>query len=62
MESLNLSTLHWAEDGELIAGDRLTLLNSLLPQSIPEVQIELIRTIEALGTQQVELTALVGES
>ncbi len=62
MESLNLSTLHWAEDGELIAGDRLILLNSLVPQSIPDVQIELIKAVECLSVQQLDVTALVSES
>ena len=62
MESLNLSTLHWADDGELIASDRLILLNSLVPQSIPEVQIELIQAVECLSVQQLNVTAIVSET
>ena len=62
MESLNLSTMHWAEDGELIASDRLVVLKSLVPLSIPEVQIELIKTVECLSIQQLDVTALVSES
>ena len=62
MESLNLSTLHWADDGELIASDRLILLNSLVPQSIPEVQIELIQAVECISVQQLNVTAIVSES
>ena len=62
MESLNLSTLHWADDGELIASDRLILLNSLVPQSMPEVQIELIQAVECLSVQQLNVTAIVSES
>ena len=62
MESLNQSTLHWADDGELIASDRLILLNSLVPESIPEVQIELIQAVECLSVQQLNVTAIVSES
>ena len=54
--------MHWAENGDLIAADRFTLLNSLLPQSLPEVQLELIRSIECLPVEDRTLSAQVSNS
>lgn len=62
MGSLHLRALHWSDDGELVAADRLILLNSLLPQSLPDVQLELIHTIECLAIHQLEGTPQVSES
>ena len=62
VNSLHLQALHWADNGDLIAADRFTLLNSLLPQSLPEVQLELIRSIECLPVDDRTLTAQVSES
>ena len=62
MNSLHLQAMHWAENGDLIAADRFTLLNSLLPQSVPEVQLELIRSIECLPVEDRTLSAQVSNS
>ena len=62
MNSLHLQAMHWAENGDLIAADRFTLLNSLLPQSLPEVQLELIRSIECLPVEDRTLSAQVSNS
>ena len=42
MTGLNLQSLSWGDDGELAADDRLDLVNVLLTQSLPVVQVELI--------------------
>tara|TARA_B100002052_G_scaffold297462_1_gene328248 strand:- start:1381 stop:1569 length:189 start_codon:yes stop_codon:yes gene_type:complete len=62
MDCLNLRTLHWSENGELISSDRLTVLNTLIHQSLPDVQMELIHTMENTCVQQRELTVQVSES
>ena len=49
MAGLNLQSLAWTADGELVSADRLVLLNTLMPQSMPEVQLELIKAMERLG-------------
>jgi hypothetical protein len=49
MTGLNLQSLSWGDDGELAADDRLDLVNVLLTQSLPEVQVELIRTVERIA-------------
>ncbi|MGB1416534.1 MAG: hypothetical protein ACPG6X_03540 [Synechococcus sp.] len=49
MTALNLQSLAWGDDGELAADDRLDLVNLLLTQSLPEVQVELIRTVERIA-------------
>ena len=49
MTFLNLQSLAWGDDGELAADDRLTLVNVLLAQSLPEVQVELIRAMERMS-------------
>jgi len=62
MNSLHLQAMHWAENGDLIAADRFTLLNSLLPQSLPEVQLELIRCMECIVSEEASLTNQVSSS
>ena len=49
MTCLNLQSLAWGDDGELAADDRLALVNVLLAQSLPEVQVELIRVMERMS-------------
>ena len=62
MNSLHLQALHWANDGDLIASDRFTLLNTLVQQSLPEVQLELIRSIECMACAEHSLTNQVSNS
>ena len=62
MNSLHLQALHWAKDGDLIAADRFTLLNTLMQQSIPEVQLELIQSIECMACAEHSLTNQVSNS
>ena len=62
MNSLHLQALHWANDGDLIASDRITLLNTLVQQSIPEVQLELIRCMECMVSEEASLTNQVSSS
>ena len=62
MNSLHLQALHWAKDGDLIAADRFTLLNTLVQQSIPEVQLELIRSLECMACTDHSLTNQVSSS
>ena len=62
MDCLNLRTLHWGKNGELISCDRLTVLNTLIHQSLPDVQMELIRTMEHTCVEQREQTVQVSES
>jgi hypothetical protein len=62
LNSLHLQALHWAKDGDLIAADRFTLLNTLVQQSIPEVQLELIRSIECMACAEHSLTNQVSNS
>ena len=52
MAGLNLQSLAWTADGELVSADRLVLLNTLMPQSMPEVQLELIKAMERLAVEQ----------
>ncbi|HJN35566.1 MAG: hypothetical protein AB8E87_06850 [Prochlorococcus sp.] len=59
MEPNDVFSLGWTLDGELSPGDQLVVLESLLQDSIPEVQYELIRLIEALPVSQLELTSQV---
>ena len=46
-------------DGELIPCDRLVLLNTLIKDSVPEVQLELIRVVEELALAERRVTAQV---
>ena len=46
MTRLHLQALQWLDNGELAASDRLLLLNSLIDQSMPDVQVEFIAVIE----------------
>ena len=52
MAGHNLQSLAWTADGELVSADRLVLLNTLMPQSMPEVQLELIKAMERLAVEQ----------
>ena len=56
MDRLHLRSLQWTEDGELAAGDRCTLLTSLIASNLPEVQLELIALMERTPVDQEMLT------
>ena len=62
MSSLNLQSLAWGDDGELAVDDRLALVNVLLAQSLPEVQMELIRAMERMAVASAMATAEVSVS
>ncbi|MEC8441064.1 MAG: hypothetical protein VXZ59_01980 [Cyanobacteriota bacterium] len=62
MPGLHLQSLQWTDDGELSAGDRWSLLTSLVPHALPEVQVELIALIERNTTDQVLRTPEVSVS
>ena len=62
MTSLNLQSLAWGDDGELAVDDRLALVNVLLAQSLPEVQVELIRAMERMANASAMATAEVSVS
>ncbi|MCP4973177.1 MAG: hypothetical protein GY914_05805 [Prochlorococcus sp.] len=59
MESVHLRALGWNGDGELIPCDRLDLLKTLVQESLPDVQFELIEIIETMPVEQVEATSQV---
>jgi hypothetical protein len=46
MDGLHLQALQWTDDGELCSTDRFTLLMTLMANSLPDVQIELIALME----------------
>ena len=46
MDGLHLQALQWTDDGELCSTDRCTLLTTLMANSLPDVQIELIALME----------------
>ena len=48
MAALHLQALEWDSNGELAPNDRFALLNTLMPQCIPEAQIELITMMERI--------------
>tara|TARA_B100000900_G_C20321170_1_gene610202 strand:+ start:49 stop:225 length:177 start_codon:yes stop_codon:yes gene_type:complete len=48
MTALHLQALEWDSNGELAPEDRLVLLNSLMPQCISDVQVELISLMERI--------------
>ena len=58
-DSLYVQALCWTSDGELDPSDKLVLLNSLIPQSTPSEQIELIQVVEQLAMLQPEATLQV---
>ena len=62
MTSLNLQSLAWGDDGELAVDDRLALVNVLIAQSLPEVQVELIRAMERMAVASAMATAEVSVS
>ena len=53
--------MQWTSDGELHPTDRITLLNTLIPQCIPTIQIELIKAVERIATTQTTLTPQICE-
>ena len=59
MSSFSLQALHWTTDGELIPCDRLVLLNTLIRESLPDVQLELIRVVEELALAERRVTPQV---
>ena len=52
MTALSLRCLEWTAEGELDASDQLELLQTLLLGAQPDVQIELIYSIEATALRQ----------
>lgn len=62
MATLHLQSMRWTSDGELHDSDRLTLLNTLIPQCIPSVQLELIQAVERIAMGQTTPTPQVCES
>ena len=59
MTSFSIQALHWTTDGELIPCDRLVLLNTLIRDSLPDVQLELIRVVEELAVAERRVTPQV---
>ena len=57
--NLYFQALRWTSDGELDPADKLVLLNSLIPQSTPNQQIELIQVVERLALVQPDITLQV---
>ena len=57
--NLYFQALCWTSDGELDPVDKLVLLNSLIPQSTPNQQIELIQVVERLALVQPDVTLQV---
>ena len=49
-----VQALKWDNDGELAPADRLQLLSSLIHQSLPEVQLELIAVLERSPMLQIQ--------
>ena len=58
-DNLCFQALAWTADGELDPGDKLVLLNSMIRQSTPNEQIELIQVVEQLALLQPETTVQV---
>ena len=58
MTPFSIQALHWTKDGELIP-DRLVLLNTLVKDSLPDVQLELIRVVEELAVAERRVTPQV---
>ena len=48
MAGLDFQSLEWDSNGELAPDDRLVLLNTLMPQCMSEVQVELISLMEKI--------------
>ena len=57
MTALHLQALEWDSNGELAPHDQFVLLNSLMPQCISEVQVELISLMEKIPMSVVMPTA-----
>ena len=62
MAPLQLQSMQWTSDGELHPTDRKILLNTLIPQCIPTIQIELIKAVERMAMSQITLIPQVCES
>ena len=62
MDGLHLRSLQWTDDGELAAGDRCTLLTTLMASNLPEVQLELIALMERTPIDLEMLTSDVSVS
>ena len=58
-DGLCFQALCWTTDGELDPCDKLVLLNSMIRQSTPNEQIELIQMVEQLALLQPEATVQV---
>ncbi len=58
-DSLCFQALCWTNDGELDPGDKMVLLNTMIRQSTPSEQIELIQVVEQLALLQPEATVQV---
>ena len=59
MTPFSIQALHWTKDGELIPCDRLVLLNTLVKDSLPDVQLELIGVVEELALAERRVTPQV---
>ena len=59
MTALHLQALHWSSDGELDPCDLLVVLQTLIPDSLPTTQLELIQTVEKLAICETEITLQV---
>ena len=61
MAQMHLQALQWLDDGELAAADRLLILNCLIDQSMPDVQLELIALVErSTSTQELRTPQVTG--
>ena len=59
MTALHLQALHWSSDGELDPCDLLVVLRTLIPDSLPTTQLELIQTVEKRAICETEITLQV---
>ena len=61
MAQMHLQALQWLDNGELAAADRLLILNCLIDQSMPDVQLELIALVErSTSTQELRTPQVTG--
>jgi len=59
---IKIQALKWDANGELASADRLQLLQNLIRQSLPDVQMELIAVLERSTTIQETITPQVSIS
>ena len=59
---IKIQALKWDANGELASADRLQLLQNLIRQSLPDVQMELIAMLERSTTIQETITPQVSIS